>query len=180
MPFRVETSEVAPVANATVANTPVSNIDKIVASIAAMSIDDVSKLFLVAAYNAKDLQSIFNQCAEMHRKKFLQQAQESKDLQTGKASHALNLLGAALPAAFEDNKIVGKAVGGATTAAGNYFSTNQQSQSAYVNAQKDGVSQMMQNAYADVSRTQQQSEQFLQTIASVISAMQQAKAAMMR
>lgn len=184
MPFKVTSANALSVENAIEQTTPVSHIDRMIAAIATMKIDDVSKLFLVAAYNAKDLQSIFSQCAEMHRKKFLEQAKESKELQTGKAgmsSHGLNILGAALPAAFgESSKLIGQAIGGTATAAGNYVSTNQQSQSAYVNAQKDGVSQMMQNAYADVSRSQQQSEQFLQTIASIFSAVQQAKASMMR
>lgn len=159
----------------------VTKLDAVIEALAHVTIDNLKGLFALVATNANDCRSIFTECAELYRKKYLTQAEDIRDTQGKVWSHLVNGAGALAPAFFgESAKIVGKAVGGTITAGGSLMSARNQSDGTYKSAQKDGLSQGMQNAYGDRSRAEQDIDKVKQSKEQAESALQQAKAAMMR
>lgn len=161
----------------------VTKMDKMIEEIASISIDNLGALFRIAAQNANELRGLFGLLAENHRKMFLEKAKDIKAIQGGwgsTASHLANVGGSVVSGYAGKEKLIQKAIGGGLSASGSVISSRQQADSTYEGAMKDAVNQSMQNAYGDMSRNQQQVDECMRTLDAVKSAMQGAKAAMLR
>lgn len=151
-----------------------------------ITIDNVSSLYTLSAKTRKECHSIYEEAAEMHRKRMLAEAKDVQAEQKSWGSHLTNGVGALIPAVVtplvggDIGKVVGKGVGGAVTAGGSCLSARTQGNAAYMSALKETESNALQMTNNASSTEEQQTTRYLETAESVRNAAQQARLAMMR
>lgn len=151
-----------------------------------ISIDNVSSLYTLSAKTRKECHSIYEEAANMHRKRMLEEAKDVKAEQKSKTSHVLNGVGSLIPVGVtmlmpgQDGKIVGKGCGGIATAGGSALAARTQGNTTYLQAIQGLDQTAQQNASAASSTEEQQATRYLETAESVRNAAQQARQAMMR